>query len=381
LDRGGRNADVVALFEKGKPRALPADASVRIQGRLEAAMSGRSAQWIEQPRNLLAGDGGVEEWLLQDDPALLFVLPIRVKDEAIGALVFPMNALPETDRAMLGTLGTFYALHVGMTYSMLRATEERRQMQEQLLMQEKMASLGSLVAGVAHEMNNPVGAIQSATDVVSRCMEKVGGLVASGVPVEEIANEDWCKKAVAAMSTNTEVIRVASQRIADMVKSLKNFSRMEEVEYQRANIHEGMDSTLTLLAGEFGERVRVVKEYGAIPEIACFPGQLNQAFMSVLRNAAEAIAGEGTVWVRTERHGETIRIEIQDTGSGIEPEKLKKLFDFDFSRKGSRVKLGLGLPITYSIVQRHKGRIDVESEAGVGSCFTITLPVASSVSP
>lgn len=372
--------EIVGQFEQGKFRK-PVDSQFTVQtDRLKRALAQKNAQWIGKPLQHLEGETvDFIQWLLHDHPDMLFVLPMRVKGTTIGALLFAMASVTDTDQAMLTTLGTIYALHVGMTYTLLRITEERRQIQNRLMMQEKMASLGSLVAGVAHEINSPIGAVQSATDVLTRCVKRITDLFAGGKALENVSSDEGCQKALNALKENAEIIATAGERIASMVRSLKNFARLDEAEHQRANIHEGIDSALTLLQSELKDRVTVIKESEEIPEIYCFPGQLNQVFMSLLKNASEAIEGPGAIRIKTHRKKDLIYIQISDTGRGIPPEKLKRIFDFDFSERGSRVKMGTGLATSYNVIQRHGGEIKVESKRGEGSTFTISLPMHGEV--
>jgi signal transduction histidine kinase len=365
--------EIAGMFEHGSFRK-PLDSHFTPEGdELKRALAQKNAQWISIPRHPTVGETSpFTRWLLQDHPEGLFVLPMRVKGKTVGALLFAMAHVEETDKAMLSTLGTIYALHTGMAYTLLRISEERKEMQDQLILQEKMASLGSLVAGIAHEINSPVGTLQSATDVVTRCVNRIESLFAEGQPLEDVS------KAFKILKDNTELIAVAGGRIANIVRSLRNFARLDEAEYQRASLHEGLESTLILLEGALKNRIMVVKEFQEIPEMLCFPGQLNQVFMSLLQNATEAIEGPGTISIRAFTKDDFVHIQISDSGRGIAPEKLKRIFDFAFSERGSRVKMRSGLVTAYSIVQRHRGNIAVESRLGEGSTFTVSLPMSAS---
>ena len=345
---------------------------------LKRALSKRNVHWIPKPWEQFGDETGeFTRWLLYDQPDMLFVLPMRMKEKPIGTLLFAMTSVADSDQAMLNTLGTTYALHVGMTYTLLQITEDRRQMESQLVMQERMAALGSLVAGVAHEINNPVGAIQSATDVVVRCAKTLESLGNRDGALQGIHEDQQDQKTFKILKQNAEVIAAASDRIAKIVRSLKNFARLDEAEYAKASIQEGIDSTLTLLDNELVGRITVIRDYDEIPKIYCFPGQLNQVFMSLLQNASEAIEGPGTIRIKTCRRDNFIDIQISDSGRGIPPERLKRIFHFDFSKTGSRVRMGSGLAAAYNIIQRHKGEIKAESKLGEGSCFTIILPISA----
>ena len=373
--------EVVGMYERGHfhkpndPRFEPESAPFR------RVLSGTGAQWFTKPAHGLNEEKSVfAAWLLADDPEMLLVVPMRAKGKMIGALFFAMASVVETDQALLSTLGTIYALHVGMSYTLLRVTEERTEMQNQLIMQEKMASLGSLVAGITHEINTPIGALQSASDVVRRCVDRVEALLKSYGVAEDGATDKSYRTVCQAITTNSEIIAAASKRIGEIVRSLKTFARLDEAEHQRADIHEGIESALTLLEAELKDRVKVVKEFGEIPPIDCFPGQLNQVFLSMLKNAGEAIEGPGMISVKTARQDDLITIQISDSGRGIPPEKLKRIFDVDFSRTGPRVKMGFGLATAYNVIRKHQGQISIKSRLGQGSEITITLPVDGVVS-
>jgi len=254
------------------------------------------------------------------------------------------------------------------------ALSELKETQKQLIIQEKMASLGNLVAGIAHEVNNPIGAVASASDVSARCIEKIKSLL-NGDDHEPLAENKQFLRSLQMLEDNSKVSKLASERIARIVKSLKTFARLDEAEFQEANLHEGLDSTLTLLHHETKNRIEIVKEYGSIPMVECYPNQLNQVFMNILINAIQAIEGKGTITVRTYVEDNEVKIQIADSGRGIPPDKLDKIFDPGYTSKSRGIGTGLGLSISYSIIEKHSGRIEVESEVGKGSTFTISLAV------
>ena len=168
---------------------------------------------------------------------------------------------------------------------------------------------------------------------------------------------------------------LATTRIVEIVRSLRNFARLDEAEKKQVDIHEGIESTLTLLHHELKQRVDVVRDYGELPEIECYPNQLNQVLMNLLTNALQAIEGPGTITIRTRCAGERVEVAISDTGSGISEEARQRIFDPGFTTKGVGVGTGLGLSIAYRIVQKHAGELRVESEVGAGSTFTVSLPL------
>jgi signal transduction histidine kinase len=249
-------------------------------------------------------------------------------------------------------------------------THALKEAQSQLIMK---ASLGSLVAGVAHEVNTPIGAIYSATDVTRRCIEKIQSLLKSGQTLKEANSNTQLHKSFKILEDNNKVTTTASKRIAKIVQSLKTFARLDEAEFLKADIHEGLDSTLTLIDHEIKTRITVIKQYGEIPEIECYPNELNQVFMNVLMNAVQAIEQDGQIVIKTYLEDDKVIVKISDDGRGIPPDAMDKIFNPGFTSKGVGVGTGLGLSISYNIIQKHHGEIQVESEVGKGTTFFIIL--------
>ncbi|MFQ6115892.1 MAG: ATP-binding protein, partial [bacterium] len=301
-------------------------------------------------------------------------LDISSKDE-IGNLAQSFNQMTKSLQEAQAKMESQATKLRAQNKELERAMRELKDTQEQLLLKEKMAALGDLVAGVAHEINSPVGAVNSSTDVSRRCLDKIEIILQQSDSLEEIKNSRELPKAIKILKDNIEVTLTAGDRIATIVKSLTNFARLDEAEYQKVNIHEGIDSSLTLLASELKGRVSVIKEYGKIPRIECYPGQLNQVFINLLTNASHAIEDSGTITIKTFKKNNHIHVKISDTGKGIPNDKLSKLFHFGFSVGGSRVKMSSGLSTAYNIVQKHNGEIKVESRVGKGTTFSIILPI------
>jgi signal transduction histidine kinase len=255
----------------------------------------------------------------------------------------------------------------------LEATmQELKEAQEQLLIKEKMAFLGGLVAGLAHEINNPAGVINSSSDIEKRCLARISKLMSEPATKGNLAE---LKRMFLILEENIDATAEAGHRIAKIVQSLRTFAHLDEAEYQKVNLHEGLESTITLMGGELKNRIHIKRNYGDIPEIHCFAGQLNQVFINVLRNASEAIEGEGEIDIKTYRDNGHVYIGISDTGRGIPRSHLSKIFEFGFSRSGQRVRMTSGLSTAYNIIQRHDGEIDIYSEEGKGTTVTLKLPV------
>jgi signal transduction histidine kinase len=245
--------------------------------------------------------------------------------------------------------------------------------QSQLVQSEKMASLGMLVAGVAHEINTPVGAMSSSHDTLVRALHKLKAAM------DETCDGDSAKlmkmeKLMKIINEANEVITSGGSRVTNIVQRLKSFARLDEAELKKADIHEGIEDTLTIVHHELKRKVEIVREFGDVPPIACFPSQLNQVYLNLLINAGQAIKESGTITIRTAQEVGIVRIEFEDTGAGIPAENLDKIFDPGFTTKGVGVGTGLGLSICYKIMQDHHGEIRVESEVGKGTTFTLLIP-------
>jgi signal transduction histidine kinase len=256
---------------------------------------------------------------------------------------------------------------------------ELRKTQAQLIQSEKMASLGNLVAGVSHELNTPVGALNSMQNTLFRSVERLKETMNKDFPGELKENNEL-QEMIRVITDANRVIGSGTERVVDIVKSLRNFARLDEAEYQVANIHDGIDSTLTLLQTRIGEDIAIIREYGEISPIFCSPSQLNQVFMHLLQNAAQSIEGKGEVRIKTYQDEDIVHIHISDTGIGIPPDELKRIFDVEFSRTSTRVKMEFGFSTVYNIIQDHKGEIKIESEVGKGTEVKISLPLRQSES-
>lgn len=271
-----------------------------------------------------------------------------------------------------------------------RLFRELQDTQSQLIQSEKMAALGQLVAGIAHELNNPISFVyanmkelQQYTRAISELLETLSGKLSHGEfqqqLQEKLAELDQ-KYDLAFIQKDIDNLigesLVGSQRVKDVVQNLRNFSRLDEAEYKEVDLHEGLESTLLLLNNELKNRIEVHKNYGKLPKVPCNPGQINQVFMNLLLNAAQAIPGKGEIRIATRQNGAEVEIEIRDSGKGI-PESIRnKIFDPFFTTKAVGKGTGLGLSISYNIIQKHGGRILLESAEGKGTAFTVVLPLA-----
>jgi signal transduction histidine kinase len=256
----------------------------------------------------------------------------------------------------------------------------------QMLQSEKMASLGQLAAGVAHEINNPVGFVNSNLGTLQKYLQELFQVLeayehreAELSPESRAALTEIKRKAdLEYMRSDVDNLLTESisgmQRVKRIVQDLKDFSHMDTQERQWADLEHGLDSTLNIVWNELKYKAEVVKEYAGIPKILCIPAQLNQVFMNLLVNAVQAIEAHGRITVRTGEAGNEVWVEIEDTGSGIKPEHLDRIFDPFFTTKPVGAGTGLGLSLSYGIVRDHGGRIEVRSEIGKGSVFRVVLP-------
>ncbi len=259
--------------------------------------------------------------------------------------------------------------------------------QSQLLQSEKMASIGQLAAGVAHEINNPVGFVNSNLGALQHYADDLLKLLAAyerieGSLADEVQQEiKLLKKEVDVAYLREDIgnLLIESldglQRVKRIVQDLKDFSHVDEAERQWASLESGLESTLRVVWNELKYKVEVVKEYGNIPQIECFPSQLNQVFMNLLMNAVHSIEDHGRITIRTGQEQGNVWVEVEDTGKGIKPEHLGRIFEPFFTTKPVGKGTGLGLSLSYGIVQKHSGKIEVKSELGKGSVFKVVLPV------
>jgi signal transduction histidine kinase len=253
------------------------------------------------------------------------------------------------------------------TAELEQTLHELRSTQTQLVQTSKMASLGKLVAGVAHELNTPIGSISSNAQVAMNALE----IVRAGLG--EKVTERRLRGAIVALNEACEAELLAADRVASIVKSLRNFVRLDEAERKLADVNEGIRTTLVVLRHEL-KLVEVDLDLAEVPRLLCYPNQLNQVFMNLLVNARHAIEPPGKITIRSRAENGEVILSFQDTGTGIAPEHLQQIFDPGFTTKGVGVGTGLGLAICYQIVQRHGGQIEVDSEPGKGSVFTVRLP-------
>lgn len=261
-----------------------------------------------------------------------------------------------------------------------------QKLQSQIVQNEKMASLGQLAAGVAHELNNPAAFILGNLEFLDETADGLEKLLSfynsCKLSPEETAKLNELKKEIAFDHTIANLrsiiddCREGATRIRDVVQNLRLFSRLDEAEFKKVDLHEGIESTVRILAKSIGNgQINLVRDYGYLPLVDCYAGQLNQVWLNLLVNAAQALKNGGEIRITTRRNDKYVDVTISDNGPGIAPDNLEKIFDPFFTTKPVGEGTGLGLSVTYSIIEKHGGVIAVASQLGKGATFRVTLPI------
>ena len=246
--------------------------------------------------------------------------------------------------------------------------------QAQLLQAGKMVALGNLASGIVHEINSPAGAIKSAVDNSRRVFGRFEKILKSTKIVDQSQNPERLLKLLEVFLENIQVTSKATDRVLNIIKSLKNFTRLDQADFQKININEGIDDTLTLIGQKIGTNIKVTKKYENLSPIYCYPNELNQVFMNLLLNAAKAVENKGSILIQTCKKNGHVEITITDSGKGIPPEKLDHLFEPGFTEIDSRIRMRTGLYSSSNIIHKHQGEISVKSQVGKGSTFIISIP-------
>lgn len=422
LLREGEKLDVEARYDAGGVARL---ATACALAECEDLSSGIAHYVARTGEPVLLANASVEgrfrtdPYVAQHQPKSVLCAPIANQGKAIGVLYLENNLAPgafaDERLEVVQLLGAQAAISVvnARLFAELEQTnrtleqkveartadlaernaqlgeslQRQQQMQQQLLISEKMASLGNLVAGVAHEINTPVGAMVSSVDTATRATERARKMIDElfAAPALNEASAGELRKLTRMfdlLENNHAVIATGGERVAEIVRTLRNFARLDEAERKLANLHEGIDSTLGLTKHRLKKGIGVNKDYGELPEVNCYPNQLNQVFMNLIVNAIDAIEARtgdvapGQIEIRTRATGKSVELTFSDNGIGISEAKLPEIFNPGFTTKGVGVGTGLGLSIAFNIIDKHGGSIDVRSRRGEGSTFTVTLPVA-----
>lgn len=308
----------------------------------------------------------------------------------------------EADLAVTERFASLYALaidHIRSQTALARKNEELEKAyaglkaaQSHMLQQEKMASIGQLAAGVAHEINNPVGFITSNLGSLQKYAAKLTEFIsAQSDAIAELTKGGGASNAEQGLNERKKALKIdyiiedlgnlikesldGADRVKKIVQDLKGFSRFDEAEHKIADINSGLDSTINIVWNELKYKAKVKRDYGNLPMIKCNLGQLNQVFMNILVNASHAIEKQGEITVKTWSDEDYIFVSISDTGSGIPEDKISRIFEPFFTTKEVGKGTGLGLSIAYDIVKKHNGDMEVESVVGKGTTFTIKIPL------
>ena len=274
------------------------------------------------------------------------------------------------------------------TTQLSQTSRELKQAHQQLLQAEKMSAIGQLAAGVAHEINNPVGFVRSNMITLRDYSQDLMNLVnVYEVSEREAASLSPASAIIMQMRQEIDLSFLREDmpnlleeslegldRVQKIVKDLKEFSHIDEGEWQRVDLHAGLESTLNIVYNQVKYKAEIVKDYGDLPKVECIGSQVNQVFMNLLVNAAQAIDENGTIYLRTGRDGDIVWVEVADTGRGIESDSLKRIFEPFFTTKPVGQGTGLGLSVSYRIIESHNGRIEVGSTPGQGTTFRVLLP-------
>lgn len=240
--------------------------------------------------------------------------------------------------------------------------------QNMLIQTENMASVGQLTAAITHEINTPLGAISSNAQLCSMLIAQILGN-------DSINGNNQLLELLEQLQESNNVSIMACNRVNQIIRSLKNFSKVDQAEFQEADINEGIKSVLVLTSNLWKRKIVIHEEYGDIPKVKCFPGMLNQVLMNLVVNSVQAVSDNGNIFIKTWNDENNVYISVRDDGCGISEENLPKVFDNGFTTKGSSLGMGLGLSISRSIMEKHNGSIAVNSRQGEGAEFIISIPL------
>jgi signal transduction histidine kinase len=319
-------------------------------------------------------------------------LPTERHDE-LGQLANTFNGMAQQLRELFQNLEQKVAER---THDLTIAYKRLKASQAQLVQSEKMASLGQMVAGVAHEINTPLGYVKSNVEMVQGLFDELEGvsseasklaqILVSGetdeagleTQVGKVLELDQNLRESGTLEETRELFKdtlYGLAQIGELVTNLKNFSRLDQAHVDNVDIHDCLESSLNIAKNVLKHKVEVIREFSQVPKISCAPSQLNQVFLNLFTNAAQAIEDQGKLILKTSADQDYVHVSVQDTGKGISKEVLGKIFDPFFTTKPVGEGTGLGLSITFQIIRQHNGKIRVASEPGKGTRFLVSLPL------
>ncbi|WP_419899387.1 response regulator [Roseomonas sp. USHLN139] len=327
---------LAGIFEAGADDLIPATAEAKVLSlRIRAALRRKFLQ--DEDRRAVAER---RERELSVRHAQAEAAAAQAKAALAGALARANGELEEANRALRDT-------------------------QTKLVQSAKMASLGELVAGIAHEINNPLAFIVAHQATVERLLGQVQPMLAEGSPAVPLVNR--CRD-------RSQSMTLGLKRIQDLVLNLRKFSRQDDA-FQRVNVPDALDTVLALLAHKLTDRIEIRRDYRAVPELRCSPSLLNQVVMNIVSNAADAIPERGSITVETDNDAKFYRISVTDSGPGVPEDLRERIFEPFFTTKPVGAGTGLGLAIAYNVIQAHDGTISVGSGPQGGACFVVTVPM------
>ncbi len=264
---------------------------------------------------------------------------------------------------------------------------EKRMLEDQLAQSAKLASLGEMVAGIAHEINNPLSFVYSNVANLKKFTTKIIQIIDS---LDELNADNQVMSEIKEITDNAkfsymktripeilERSQIGLDRMKKIIADLKSFSRLDSHEPENLDINNAIESTLNIILHEHKNRIEIVKEFSGLPVVRCYAGKINQVFMNLLINACHAIKEKGRITIRTKESEEFVIVEIEDTGEGISARVLDRMFEPFFTTKPKGKGTGLGLSVSYGIIQQHNGLLAAESQVGKGTKFTVKIPVTS----
>ena len=362
-----------------------------------SAMSAMLARPIIELANRYIGD-----LVIADDRVAIDLALLELRKGAVPTVRLPLRCPCGNGRTVwfdasiaawaAGTASAGFVIELQDVSAWRTSEDELRRVQVRLLQAEKMASIGQLAAGVAHEINNPLGYVYSnlhtLRDYVTDLLRLIGAYEEAErrLPATDAAWDSLhvVKSGVDLDNVRSDVIDLLGesqegiQRVKKIVQDLKEFSHADsDDEWALVDLHKGLDLTLNIAKNEFKYKATVEKSYGSLPLVECVVSQINQVFMNILINAGQAITENGRICIVTGVEGDEVWIDISDNGSGISAERIGRIFDPFFTTKQVGIGTGLGLSLSYSIVEKHGGRIEVDSQPGQGARFRIWLPIRS----
>ncbi|RUO31258.1 sensor histidine kinase [Aliidiomarina soli] len=314
----------------------------------------------------------------QSDVIHLTLTPYETRINMERSLIAQRNEVRESAQALTREQASLLARQ-SQQAELIRKLED---VNSNFVQTEKMAAIGQLAAGVAHEINNPIGYVYSNLQTMAEYVDDLRQIIEAIDHVDSVDELKRLKKTLDYDFIRTDVSALLREseegieRVKHIITALKDFSRQDECEMQRANINKAVETTISVAWNELKYKAEVHTSLADIPDVCCNLGQINQVFMNLLVNAAQAIEKFGNIYVETVVAGDTVEISIRDDGSGISDEQMPRIFEPFYTSKPVGEGTGLGLALTYNIVKKHGGTLRVDSKVGQGTCFTVVLPVA-----